>query len=625
MNPLPGLRTVQDAQAQATKSSPVLTPLPSHPVLDHPRLPPPARGFLADLLAHALLAADDLARFLAALGDRVPTLATRERCGDALVHLGFLTAYQRTRAAAGQWAGLVFGPYRVLDRLGGGTVGVVFRGEHAFLKRPVAIKVLTGQSDDEPERLTRFVAEARCLAGLSHPHVIGIHDAGVTRSGGEEVWYQVLELAAGDLEARVYEEGRQPVGRLAAWGWQAAVGLHAAHQAGLVHRDVKPSNLLLTAAGHLKVGDFGLARRYDARITGHKSAVGSIEFMAPEQLDGPTAAGPPADVYGLGVSAFWAVCGKLPRPDGLKPTELIDHLRARPTLRLREIDPTLPADLDELLARMTARRPAERISMPEAAAAFARLAAPTVQPEVAARLVVPDGTDATDEGRLAVRELEKELHARTADRDDLRDAVLHGLTAVLTRRAGETAGHVRRVAAYSRAVARVLGGWPRWSMLSAPAAVAELARAATLHDLGLAGLPDAINPTQDRTHPDLGDKILSEMAEGRGQRLPYLRVLRDVVRHHHERWDGGGFPDGLRNQHIPPAARVVAVADAYDQLRIGGATHDQAVGLILRDAGTRFDPDVADALREVAPQIGDLFAAIPDDPTAVVELRPQAG
>ncbi len=633
MNPLPGLRTVQDAQAQATKSSPALTPLPTHPALDHPRLPPPARMFLGELFTHGLLAADDLVRFLAAVGDKVPNLSTRERCGDALVHFDFLTAYQRTRAAGGQWAGLVFGPYRVLDRLGGGTVGVVFRGEHTFLKRPVAIKVLTGQSEDAPDRLARFVAEARSLAGLNHPHVIGLHDAGVTRTGGEEVWYQVLELAAGDLEARVYDEGRQPVGRMAAWGWQAALGLHAAHQAGLIHRDVKPSNLLLTAAGHLKIGDFGLARRYDARITSHKSAVGSIEFFSPEQLDDPTAAGPPADAYGLGVSVFWAVCGKLPRPEGLKPTELIDHLRARPALRLREIDPTLPAELDELLARMTARRPAERITLPDAAVAFARLADPTVQPDVAARLVVPDDVDAADEPRLAIRELEKELHDRTADRDDLRDAILHGLTAVLTRRAGETAGHVRRVAAYSRAVARVLGTWPRWSMLSSSAAVSELARAATLHDLGLAGLPDTIPHTDDRTpseeheyrtHPAVGGQMLDELAEGRGQRLPYLRVLRDVVRHHHERWDGGGFPDGLRERNIPPAARVVAVADAYDRLRTGGMTHDEAAGLIQHDAGSRFDPDVADAFREVAGQVGDLFAAIPDDPTAVVELQAPA-
>jgi putative two-component system response regulator len=170
-------------------------------------------------------------------------------------------------------------------------------------------------------------------------------------------------------------------------------------------------------------------------------------------------------------------------------------------------------------------------------------------------------------------------------------------------------------------------------MLSSPAAVSELARAATLHDLGMAGLSDAVPHTDDRTpseeheyrtHPALGGKMLDELAEGRGQRLPYLRVLRDVVRHHHERWDGGGFPDGLKGQHIPPAARVVAVADAYDRLRTGGMTHDEAVGLIRHDAGSRFDPDVADAFGEVAGQVGDLFAAIPDDPTAVVELKAPA-
>jgi serine/threonine protein kinase len=609
-----------------------LPPAPAAPVvpgLDHPKLPATARTMLTELARCGLLPAADVTRFVLTVGDRLPSLTTQERLGSALVHLGFLTEYQWTRAASGHLFGTVFGPYRVLDRLGEGTVGVVFLGEHTFLKRPVAIKVLAGDRADDPRTLDRFVTEARALAGLRHPHVVAAEDAGVIQAGDDRQFYLVLEpVTGGDLENHVYEHGRQPLAQVAAWGWQAATGLAAAHRAGLVHRDVKPSNLLLTPGRQVKVSDFGLARRFDGTRTPHKAVIGSLEFLAPEQLSDATTAGPPADVYGLGVTLFWVYSGKLPYPEGLTASELVDYLLTLTPYRVKRFDPDTPAAFDDLLAKMTARNPADRPTMPEVAAALAALAGPVSHPEVAGELFIPDDTTEADALRYGVRALHERLTDLTAELADVRDAVLIGLQSAVTRCTGETAGHVRRVAASARLLARQLSRLPNWSGYQSKAAESELARAATLHDLGLIGMSDGIDPGavsrtpseehEYRAHPLIGAKMLDELAERHGGRLPYMRMLRDVVRHHHERWDGTGWPDALAGQRIPPAARVVTVADAYDRLRAPGAdkrgmAHADAVAAVVREAGSKYDPEVISAFKATADQIGQVFDSIPDD------------
>ncbi|HVK16600.1 MAG TPA: HD domain-containing phosphohydrolase, partial [Fimbriiglobus sp.] len=328
----------------------------------------------------------------------------------------------------------------------------------------------------------------------------------------------------------------------------------------------------------------------------------------------------------------WLITGKLPYPEGLRPSELVEYLRHRIPLRLRDLNPKLPAPLDELLARMMARNPSDRPPLPAAAATLSTVAIPTFHADVAAQLFVPDDASEVDAARYAVRELEELVQSQTAQMNDLRDAVLNGLKSAVVRRPGETAGHVQRVAAYSRVLARRLGTKDSWSGFQSKAAESELARAATLHDLGLIGISDGIDtgavsrtPSEEheyRTHPDIGSQMLAELSERHGQLLPYLRMLRDVVRHHHERWDGTGWPDALQGMNIPPAARIVAVADAYDRLRAPGVDkrgmgHDEAVSAITREAGSKFDPDVIAVFNETASTLGDIFATIPNDPAAV--------
>lgn len=596
MNLLPQLRTVHTRPAGGETVSAQSPDAPTHsggssraaeaPAVDLNRLPGPARGLLLNLHAHRLLFDADLVRFLDQVGDKVRGLTTRERAADALVHFGHLTKYVRGRALAGHLGGLTFGPYRVLDRAGAGTVGVVFLGEHTLLRRRVAIKVLAGPLAEDANTRDRFLNEAAALAAVSHPHVIGVFDVGTTHDAGETYWYLVLEWAGGgDLEQAVYDRGAAGVAGGCRWGWQAAAGLGAAHRYGLVHRDVKPSNLLLDAADRLKVGDFGLVRHHADVRTPANAVVGSFQFMAPEQLNDPTTAAPPADVYGLGASLFWAMTGKLPRPDG-RVSEVVEHLRTQPAERLKAALPDAPAELDHLFARMLARNPADRPRLPEAMAIFARFAAPTGVADVAARVLPDDAADETDTLRSAVGQLEQELAQARKQRDEAQRAVLTGLHAV-----GGDYERGRRVAAYTVATARHLGDHTNWSGYRSAAVRGELAAIAA----ACVGLPADAVVVFDR---------LAEVPTP----LPFLRAARDAAMYQTARWDGTGIPDGLTGTAIPPVARLIAVALEFDRLTADTTlTVEGALAELTKRSGTAFDPDVIAAVRAAAAELKELL------------------
>ncbi len=588
MNPMPQLRTVHTRPAGETASAhspdaPTRTGDPARrppePGVDLTRVPLPARGLLTHLHGHGLLTDAELVRFLAALGERVRALTTRDHAADALVHFGFVTKYVRGRALAGHLAGLVCGPYRVLDRAGAGTVGVVFLAEHTVLKRRVALKVLTGQGTDDLHSRERFVTEGRVLAALDHPHVVRCYDAGMVRDSGEEVWFQAHEWAGGgDLEQRVYDHGTAAIDVGCRWGWQASAGLHAAHRAGLVHRDVKPSNLLLDDAGHIKVADFGLVRHPSADRTPVNAVVGSLQFLAPEQLNDPTTAGSPADVYGLGATLFWLLSGRLPRPDGA-PSEVIAHLRTKEADRLKTVLPDAPAELDDLLARMLSLNPAARPTLPDAMSVFATFAAPTT---------TPDETIAA---------LEQELAEARKHRDDARRAILKAVHAT-TR--GDAFARGERVGTFTAVIARHLSRHPHWSGYRVPAVRVELATIAATVDV------DGVEGVFDK---------LAELPTP----LPFVRVAHDAAKHLRERWDGTGPPGGLKGTAIPPAARVIAVADAFDRLTFDPASDPTAAFAELSaHTGTAFDPDVIAALHSAEEELTALVLP-------VLELIPDEG
>ena len=232
MNPLPPLLTVRAAgQPGGSSATPAAAPAPPRSyaaALGISGLPPAARALLQELLDLPLVDLPAVKDFLAKSAEKLPVLTTRERVGDALAHAGLITSYQRDRVVNGSMSGLVLGEYRILDRLGGGSAAVVFLGEHALLRRKVAIKVLPADDTVSEEMIERFRAEMRALASLDHPHVVTAFDAGVLPASGPDqsaLHYLVLELVpGGDVEHFVYDHGPQPIPRTCEWARQAASG-----------------------------------------------------------------------------------------------------------------------------------------------------------------------------------------------------------------------------------------------------------------------------------------------------------------------------------------------------------------------------------------------------------------
>jgi HD-GYP domain-containing protein (c-di-GMP phosphodiesterase class II) len=468
--------------------------------------------------------------------------------------------------------------------------------------------------------IERFRSETRALASIDHPHVVAAYDSGMIPASGPgqtDMYYLVLELVSGgDVEHYVYDNGPQPVEQACEWGRQAAAGLQAAHDKHLIHRDFKPSNLLLTTDHRVKVVDFGLARRLTSVITKTRGLVGSIGFMAPEQSLDPTAVGPAADVYGLGATLFWILSGQLPHPRVTNVVEMVKMITKEPPRRVRMFCPFAPEPLDALIASMLARDPAQR---PSAVEVMHALTPFTVPPEEVSgsRSVRMEET---------VRQLEGSLRAKEDTVHKAQGAVLYAMAKMAESHDGETEGHLRRMQEYVRVLVENLLTHPSWPILADSHYVAELIRCVPLHDIGKIGLPDVILAKpgtltpEERTvveaHPVTGAEILEALARQHGESLTFLSVARAVVRHHHERWDGTGYPDKLAGERIPPAARLVALADVYDSLRRdrphrAGLPHDQALRTIT-DSGGQFDPTVLAAFQTAEKQFDEIWAPIPN-------------
>jgi serine/threonine-protein kinase len=249
-------------------------------------------------------------------------------------------------------------------------MGAVYRAHDALLGRDVAVKVPSGAVAGDAAAGRRFRREAVSAARVHHPNVAVVHDVG--EHAGRS--FIVMELVPGGTVADRVAAGRPPRATALAWIAQAAAGLDAAHAAGVVHRDVKPANLLLDAAGRVKVADFGIARVLGdegATLTAAGTVVGTSGYASPEQAQG-TAVTPASDVYSLAAVAFELLTGERPYAPRTGLAELAAHVSA-PVPRARDRDPALPPAVDEVLARGLAKDPAARF--PSAGALAAALGA----------------------------------------------------------------------------------------------------------------------------------------------------------------------------------------------------------------------------------------------------------
>jgi len=270
--------------------------------------------FLDALEKSKLLGPVALEPYRAAL-DRYPTA---DELADALTAEGLLTKFQAEHLRQGKWQGFFLGTYKMLDKLGTGTTSVVYLAEHVRLKQQVAIKVLSPQKAQDAEALGRFEREAKAAAAVRHPHIVHAFD--VATEG--RVHYMVMEYVTGrTLLKALADTGRMAPRPAARMLHQVAQGLHAAHQAGIVHRDVKPSNVMIAADGVAKIMDLGLAR-YEAdesMLTQGKAVLGLVAYTAPEQMRANAVVDARTDVYALGATFYLAVAGKRPPVVGTTP------------------------------------------------------------------------------------------------------------------------------------------------------------------------------------------------------------------------------------------------------------------------------------------------------------------
>jgi serine/threonine protein kinase len=288
-----------------------------------------------------------------------------QACAAVFVQARALTPFQARNLLQGRFRGLVVGPYKLLQPLGQGGMGVVYLAEHAQLRRQVAIKVLPHDKARDQKALERFYREARAAAALDHPNIVRLHDV----CQGAGVHFLVMEYVDGTtLQSLLEQTGALHYAQAVDYVAQAAAGLHHAHERGFVHRDIKPANLMVNRQGQVKILDMGLARSFvdpkdQLTATGMDAeTAGTADYIAPEQaLNQPT--DHRADVYSLGVTLFTLITGKAPF-EGTTAQKLLQHQFREPP-ELRKLRATAPPALGEVVAGMMAKRPEDRYQSAE--------------------------------------------------------------------------------------------------------------------------------------------------------------------------------------------------------------------------------------------------------------------
>jgi serine/threonine protein kinase len=289
-----------------------------------------------------------------------PKLAKR------MVREGLLTVLQASLLLRGKWRNfLICGKYKLLEHLGTGGMGQVFLCEHARMRRRVAIKFLPPDRAEDEVCVTRFYREAEAVGSLNHPNIVRAHD--IDRDGS--LHFLVMEYVDGaSLYHIVRHGGPLPIVRACHYIRQAAMGLQHAFEAGWVHRDIKPGNLLLDRCGLVKILDLGLARYFHdgvnlTRHHGCRNVIGTADYLAPEQSMNSHAADVRADIYSLGVTFYFLLTGRSPFKDGTIAEKLLYHQVQVPQ-PVQSYRPEVPADIALVIEKMLAKDPAARYQVP---------------------------------------------------------------------------------------------------------------------------------------------------------------------------------------------------------------------------------------------------------------------
>ncbi len=251
------------------------------------------------------------------------------------------------------------GEYQILDRIGAGGMGQVFRASHRTMQRDVAVKILPNAFSDNPAFVSRFNTEIRAIGRLMHPNVVTAFDAGYT----ESIHYLVMEFVDGiSLSNRIATQGVMSIPEVVDILTQAASALYYAHSMGVVHRDIKPGNMMITSKGVLKICDFGLAdlESDNTELKQSRQLVGTVEYMSPEQIDRPQAIDHRTDLYSLGATLFFLLTGR-PLFSGEVIQVALAHRQNKPPA-LYEIRSDCDLRLDGIFQRLVAKHPDDRFA-----------------------------------------------------------------------------------------------------------------------------------------------------------------------------------------------------------------------------------------------------------------------
>jgi serine/threonine protein kinase len=326
--------------------------------------------FLANLRASGLVNKAQLKTALA----QIPATNRGRVIARALVEQGVLTRFQAERLLVGRTSGFLLGQYRILDQLGRGGMGRVFKAQHVTMDRIVALKVLAPALLETARARELFLHEVRAVAQLVHPNIVAAYDANEV---GDR-FYLVLEYVDGpNLEQLVRKQGPLPISQACDYMRQAATGLQCAHMKGMLHRDIKPANILVQrrgldpqSPGLVKISDFGLARLQvpDAPgggtiLTRANTVMGTPDYLSPEQARNLHRTDIRSDLYSLGCTFYFLLTGRVPFPGGTALEKLVRHGTEKPA-PVTDLRPDVHAPVAAIVHRLMDKHPDDRFQTP---------------------------------------------------------------------------------------------------------------------------------------------------------------------------------------------------------------------------------------------------------------------